>query len=477
MNTDIIGLLGAGSGINIKDLAEQLTAAERAPRQEIIDRNIGRTEARISGLSVLSLIASGMRDAAAQLNDRSDFNRIEVRNGAPQSFAVEAGTAAAPGSHSLEVIRLAQAQQTVSNGFDATDAALNGGEDFTLSLSVGSADAVSIEVSTATPQGVVNAINGKTNETGVSARLLDTGHTPNPWRIVLTGQTGAAKVFSLTSSTLADPPTPVTGLDFANNAQSAQDAELRFNGVTVTRSSNTIGDLIPGATVTLFGTASAARIDLTRNVANAESRIRNLVEAYNDAVALLDELGRREGGSEEFSGALAGQPILRQVTQQLRSLITGDSSTPGGNIKALRDVGVTLDRNGRLQVDDTRLQRALSDNFDDVVRMFSANTDNASNFGNFPRGLGGDIVKRMTDLLAFNGPLRATEQGFNRDLNRERDALAKLELRMEKVLERNIRQFTAMDSLVGELQSLRESLASQFENMSANLAGGGRRRR
>lgn len=472
MNVDILGMLGAGSGIDIQTLAKNLTEAERAPRQAVIDRNIERTEARIEGLSVLALVASGLRDAFAALKDKSDFGRMEVRNGAPTVFSLTAGADAAPGRHAIEVLQLAQGQRTVSAGLPVADpdGALNGGAAFSLSLAVGAGPAVQVQVTDATPQGVVDAINAA--GAGVSAQLVDTGDGGAPLRIALAGPVGAAGAFTISSAggvdfaTAGDPPTQ--GL-----MQAAQDAMLRVDGLQVVRDSNTIDDLIQGATLQLFGAnaGSAATVDLARDTGQATESVRALVTAYNDAMALLDELGRRDGGEESFSGALAGQPVLQQVARQVRGLFAADSSTPSGQVSALRDVGVTLDRNGRLQLDEAKLETALAERFDHVATMFSAGTENQSNLGEAARGLAGDAYKALDGLLAFDGALRRAESGMDRDLALYQTQLEALEVRMERVLERNIRQFTAMDALVGELQSMRESLAVQFENMSANLRG------
>ena len=473
MTTDILGMLGAGSGINIQELSENLTAAERAPRQAVIDRNIERTEAKIGGLSVLALVASGLRDAFAKLKDTSDFNQLDVRNSAPSSFALEPGVSALPGRHSIEVLQLAQPQQTASAGFAAKDSVLHGGAAFSLSLTVGSEDPVDIAIGAGatTPQGVVSAINAA--GTGVTAQLLNTGSGATPWRIVLTSTTGEQGAFTVTS-TSADVDFSTVGVPPTQGVlQSAQDAAVTVNGLTVTRASNTLTDVIPGATLQLYGSnaGSPATVDLTRNTTTVVDSIRELVVAHNDAKVLLDELGRRDGGEETFSGALAGQPLLRQVTQQVRNMFARDSSTPSGDAIALRDLGIAFDRNGRLELDEVKLAAALDERYDDVRTMFTAGTDNQSTLGTANRGLAGDAHKQLDDLLRFTGAIRSTEQTLNSDLDRHRVQLEALEVRMEKVLQRNLRQFSAMDSLVSQLASMREQLAVQFENMSYNLRG------
>ena len=106
-----------------------------------------------------------------------------------------------------------------------------------------------INVATDTPAGVVSAINAA--NTGVTATLIDTGTGANNYRIVLAGQTGSNGVFTLSS-------TPDLGFhETANTLQSAQDAIVGYEGLTLTRGTNALTDVIDGATINLMGTSAS----------------------------------------------------------------------------------------------------------------------------------------------------------------------------------------------------------------------------
>ena len=205
--SNIVNTLGAGSGIDIKALAENLVEAERAPRKDRLDTKIKQTEAKISGYSVIKYSLSQLKSAFEKINDASDFASVKASNSQPSAFGVTTGSTSGTGSYSIEVTRIATEQRTASETFTGRDVSLNGGQPFTLQLTSGSGS-TDISVApkdssgnprAATPADVVSAINGA--KTGVTAQLLNTG---SGYQIVLSGQTGAANQFSLgTTSTVA----------------------------------------------------------------------------------------------------------------------------------------------------------------------------------------------------------------------------------------------------------------------------------
>jgi flagellar hook-associated protein 2 len=148
-------------------------------------------------------------------------------------------------------------------------------------------------------------------------------------------------------------------------------------------------------------------------------------------------------------------------------MVTATSSTPSGNISALRDMGVTLDREGRLQVDATKLDVTLLARFEDVAKAFTADAENLTLVGDQPRGIGGDALKRLDTLMGRDGPIVARSNSAQSQLSKAQEDLAELEERMDGIYERYLEQFAAMDSLVSQLNQLRESLSGQFENLSA----------
>jgi flagellar hook-associated protein 2 len=467
--TNIVSALGAGSGIDIKKLAEDLVSAERAPRQEILDQRVARSEARVSGYGVVRYSLQTLRSAFAALKDVSDFNSITPRISQPDAVGVTAGAGAPSGRYSVEVTRLAAAQRNASAGYATGSTGLNGGAAFDLTLSVGGGAAQTINVTTATVGGVVSAINSA--GLGVTAQLVNVGGT-DPYRIVVTGETGAANSFTLTSA--------AGDLSFATSLGTAADASFSINGLAMARSSNSVSDVIDGVTFELYaptaldgnGDPVPATVDLNRDTSGVRKKIEALVAAYNEADANFKILTDRKSEVEEFGGVLAGDATLGALRSQLRALVTANSSASSGSVTAARDVGLSFDRDGVLQIDDAKLDAALQSSFSDVTTMFTAGAEDQSTYSAAAGGLAGDAYKRIDAMLRNDGLLAKQTTNANSDVTRYKDDLVKLEARMKMLLERYTRQFAAMESIVGSAASLRTSLTSSFEGMMAMYTKG-----
>jgi flagellar hook-associated protein 2 len=456
--TNIVSSLGAGSGIDIKKLAEDLVAAERAPRQTLIDQRIERTEARISGYGAVRYALSALKDAFAGLNEVGDFATVNASSSQATAVSATATSAAAVGRHTVTVTTLATAQRNTSVAGYATKAtSLNGGGSFDLTLSVGGGAAQAITVETDTPEGVVNAINDA--GVGLNASLMNVGGA-SPWRIVVTGQTGATQSFTLTSA--------AAGLDLSNQVQVAGDASLTVDGLPVTRSTNQIGDLLDGVTLNLSAqTAGPATLDLARDTSGVRAKVDALVAAYNDLEDTLKVLSDPASDVEGFGGALDGDRLVQVVRSEVRRLFTGDSSTPGATVRAVRDVGLSIDREGRMSLDATALEAALQSNYDEVVQMFSAAQASHSVYSPGPAGVAGDAVTKLDQMLRSNATLARQNETAAKEADRYRADLTKLEARMATLLERYTRQFSVMEAIVGNASSLRDSLTGTFEGLMA----------
>jgi flagellar hook-associated protein 2 len=469
--SSIVNTLGAGSGIDVKALAQSLVDAEKTPKKERIDAKIAKSEARISGYSAIKFALSTLKTAFGKLNDASDFSSIQPSNTQPSAFGVSASSTAEAGSYSIEVLQTALAQRTASSNFADRATSLNGGAAFKLNLSVGGVSQGDIQVTTATPAGMVSAINGA--KLGVTAQLINTG---SGYKVVITGETGAAKNFTLTSddgtATGTDPKVPVPGFSFSTSLQTATDASFKVNGLPVTRSSNTISDVIDGVTLDLYATSTgAARLDLNRDTAGIKGNIQGLVTAYNDFEESLNILGDSASKVEEFGGALAGDNLLQSVRKQVRDMITSNSTTPGTTIKAGRDVGLSIDRYGKLTLDETKLDKALQNNFGEVVTMFSAGTNNKSIYSTAPAGMAGGAINKLEKMLLSTGLIDTQSQNATKQITKYKEELTVLEERMQKLMTRYTNQFSIMESIVGNSNSTREGLKGTFEGMMKAYTG------
>lgn len=457
--SSIVNTLGAGSGIDVKSLAQSLVDAEKTPRKERIDAKIAQTEAKITGYSAIKYALSELKTAFGKLNDASDFSSIKPSNTQTSAFGVTASTTAQAGSYSIEVLQTAQAQRTASSNFADRATALNGGSAFSLNLSLGGVSQDPIAVTTATPAGMVSAINSA--DLGVTAQLINTG---SGYNVVLTGETGATQSFTMSSDDGSG--NAVAGVSFTTSLQTAADASFKVNGLTVTRSSNSITDVIDGVTLDLYSnTTGAARLDLNRDTTSIKDNLKGLVTAYNDFEETLKILGDSGSEVEEFGGVLAGESLLQTVRTRVRGFISNNSTTPGVTIKAARDVGLSLDRNGKLTLDETKLDTALQNNFAEVSTMFTAGTNNKSIYSPAPAGLAGEAINSIEKMLLSTGLIDTQSKSATGQITKYKADLALLEDRMEKLMARYMNQFSVMESIVGSSTSMREGLKGTFEGM------------
>ncbi len=448
---DYVQALGAGAGFDTKKIVEALVNAEKVPQESRIKSKIAESDAKISGLGQAVSILNVVKDAASRLNDAKDFKTFAVSNSQTSAFTATSTTSARAGSNNITVSQVAKEQRSVSNAFASETAKFNSGS-ITLSLTSGSSSTTTtnITVSDASLQGTVNAINAA--NLGVTAEIVDTGASGNRYRIQLIGETGAEKAFSLASSD--------SSISFSS-VQSAADAQLNVNGIDFTRSSNVIDDVLTGVSLTLNTTTTGtANLNISQDNGEVRSNIVDFVTLYNDAQRQLKDLANSTTGGE-----LAGDSIFRSLTSRLRSTVLGTSSSAGTSITSLSDMGISVSRSGELEVSDTKLDSALSKNYADVIQMFSANTDDQSTSSSDAAGLAGDINRIISDVTASNGYL-ITQQKVLADSNAIRqEELTELEARMERVEERYNRQFLAMQQIIDQMNSTKDSMEDSFANL------------
>ena len=194
-----------------------------------------------------------------------------------------------------------------------------------------------------------------------------------------------------------------------------------------------------------------------------KAKVQALVDAFNSTKALLKTVSDVQSKSPD-GATLPNDSLVRKIGSQLTAMVTSYSSTPGGNnINALRDIGVSIQRDGTLSLDATKLDATLSSKFSDVVKMLSGNQDNSK--GTTPsgaRGLAGDAVKQLTELLGTSGPIVTASNNATSNISFQNKKVADLEIKMTELLARYTNQFSVMDSIVGQMNSLKTSLANQF---------------
>ena len=327
-----------------------------------------------------------------------------------------------------------------------------------------------ITVSTATPAGVLQAVNAVSGTTGVSAQMVNTG---SGFSITFSGQTGAANAFALSNLP--------TGMLMRGSAlQVAQDAQLSVNGLAITSGTNQLTDVIAGVTLDLYApttNGTPARLDLNRQTSTIKDNIKAVVESYNQFDESLKVLADKDSKVEEFGGALAGDSIITMVRTQIRAMFTKDAKAyPGDDntqsplnpdVYAARHIGLSFDRTGKLTLDETKLDSALSKNFDQVVTLLTANKNDQSLYSPAPGGLAGDAVKSIDKMLRSTGIIDGQTRSATKKIEQYKKDLTQLEARMSTLLARYTEQFTVMESIVGESTSTRAGLTNSFKGLMA----------
>ena len=327
---------------------------------------------------------------------------------------------------------------------------------------------IAVAASATTPAGIVAAINSA--NLGITAQLVNTGNIATPYRIMVTGASGASNAFSLTSLKAEAGGGEVTGISFGKKLQSSQDATFNVNGMAMTSSKNTVTDAIAGTTLNFNSITTAgvpANLVFARDTSSISTKLNALVTAYNDANTMLGVVSDPKSTVETYGATLVGNSMVGSVRSQMRQLISGNSSTPAGALTALRDIGFNIDQKGVLSLDKTKLDSALKNNFDNVVTLVTGNRENQSKFSVLPSGVAGEAVKKLTALLETTAPLTTQSTNLTTKISEYKKQLDKLDIRMTDLLARYNKQFATMESMVGQSKSLQTSLKSTFDGMMA----------
>ena len=469
-STNLVNTLGAGSGIDIKALAQGLVDAEKTPRKDRIDAKIKAEEGKISGQSAIKFALTQLQTALGAINDAREFSSVNISNSQPNAFTATTTTGVTPGRYSVTVSAVALGSRLASDLLPNTTDSLGLSNATTFDMKVGGVlKQIPITASDDSPAGLVSAINRASADTGISAQLVKNG---SGYTMVFSGPTGLGKTL-----TLVNPPTALTHL---TTLQSPQDASLSINGLPLTSASNTLTDVMPGLTLELTAPTTdqvPATLDVTRQSGTIKDKLKQLVTAYNDFEDTLTTLGDPKSPDTQFGGTLAGDSLLQTVRTQIRQLIfspvtvyKNDDSNQAAlnpNVNAAWQVGVSFDRFGKMTFDETKLDKALSANFDQVVTFFTANRNDQSIYTSLTGGMAGNAYKRIDAMLRTSGIVQQQTDTANKRISTYKEELTKLDDQMQKLLERYTQQFTAMDSLVGTMNKTRDSLKSSFDGMMA----------
>ncbi|MGE5468377.1 MAG: flagellar filament capping protein FliD [Ignavibacteria bacterium] len=477
-STGTISSQGIGSGIDVSGIVSKLMAVEQQPLK-LLDTKEASYQSKLTAFGTLKGAFASVQTAADALNSSTLFKSMSATASNTNVLSASANTAATAGSYSIDVVARAQGETIASQNFTSLTDKI-GTADGQLKIELGtfsggafSPDAaktpVTINVSQANSSlsSIRDAIN-KANA-GVTARIVDVGGG-NYKLLISSNSTGANTSLRITAqddtgTPLAADNTGLAKLNFDPTAaagsgneytvtMTAQDAHIKVNNLDIYRTANTISDVITGVTFTLQDTGTST-LAVAKDTSGLGSALDAFVKAYNTAAQQVRDLSAYD--SKTKTGAvLTGDSTARTLSSALTDLLNLSLHTQSTNVSSLTDLGITVQRDGSLQFNQSALASALSSDSTAVSQLIKDGY-------NGQKG----IATRMASILKNimddkSGVLATSTNSVNKsiaDIDNQRTSLTR---RLQQIQANYEAQFSAMDSFVASWNQTSTYLTQQL---------------
>lgn len=153
------------------------------------------------------------------------------------------------------------------------------------------------------------------------------------------------------------------------------DATIALDGRTLTSRTNTFTDAVAGVTITAQAAEPGATVDLTvsRDQDAAVKAVKELVDAYNAVVGFVEK-------ESAASGRLPFNGSLRSSLSSLKSPLLADVAglAAGASYNRGSLVGLSVDRYGKLALDEVAFKAALATDREGVTKLFATGSTASS---------------------------------------------------------------------------------------------------
>jgi len=420
-----------GSGLDLPKLVRDLVDNAREKPAELIKKAENVATVKLSSVGQVKQSLNTLKTALEALSKRADKPALAARVSADAGFTVTGTENAVPGLYNVKVESIASAHKITSAG-----GAVPGPG--TLDI-IGGGNTVSVTIAAGdTLADVARSINLAADSKTVIASVVksDSGE-----HLVLS----ARELGTDNALTLGG-----TSTIFATKTEiAAKDAKVVVDGLERTlKGGNSVGDLIPGVNLTLTQAKSQEfTVEVKTDEAALKADLDAFVKAWNEANAVLKRTSAYDPSAspERRASPLTGDSMVRGLQQQLRGQISN-------NLIELRSLGVSIDKDGVMKVDEGEFKNAA---LADVKAVFGTQ-------GQYP-----STLKTMLDgqLNSVDGIVTLREQALNKQISSYKDQLAALDQRMQRLSDRYTAQFAAMERMIVQMQSG----ASALDNLLAGL--------
>ncbi|MDD2685021.1 MAG: flagellar filament capping protein FliD [Gallionella sp.] len=464
------------TNIDVNSIVSQLMTVERQPITKLNTKEASY-QAKLSAYGTVKSAVSSFQTALQSLGTSNFQKRTATASDSTVVSAV-AASSSVTGTYSLEVSALAQSQKLVAAGQTSSTDAIGTGASTTITFDFGTisngtltngvysgasftsngatTQSITIDSSNNTLEGIRNAINAA--DMGVSATIVNDG-SGTPYRLALSSDnSGISNSIKISTdgadaaidTLLAHDPAGVQ--HFAETA-TAQNAAFKVNGVSISKTSNTVTDAIQGVTMTLSKlTTSPVTLSIANDGAAVSTAVSGFVKAYNDLNSTLKTLSAYNS-TTKTGATLQGDATVRTIQSQLRGLLAS-AVTGAGSLSTLTDIGVTFQTDGSLAVNQTKLDSKISTNFADIASLFTSTTGYSTTLGSW-----------ATNVLSSDGLIASRTDGLGRSIKDIGTRRAELEARMISIERRYRTQFTNLDTMLSSMNQTSTYLTQQLANL------------
>ncbi|SDK12885.1 flagellar hook-associated protein 2 [Methylophilus rhizosphaerae] len=387
------------SGLAIDSIVTGLMTIEKQPLTQL-QTQISSYNTKLSAYGTLKSGLSTFQAALDKLSTAAKFTTQTATLSDGSSIVATADGTATSGSYNISVNQLAASQKLATAAFANTSDIIGTG---TLKISFGTYNAadttngtaasftsnldkqaitITIDSSNNTLSGIRDAINAQ--NASVSASIVNDGSGN---RLVITSkETGEVNSMKIDVTDADGNSTDGTGLSALaydplatagsgkNMTQlvAAQNALLTVDGLAVSKSSNTLSDVIQGVTLNLKSvTSTNATLEVATDTSAIQDSVQSFVDAYNKLNSTLNDLTKFVEGGSSSNGPLLGDSTARDIMVKLKGMLAKTSPT-ATTFRTLADIGIKSSYvDGSLSLDSDKLAKALSTNLSDVAKLFA----------------------------------------------------------------------------------------------------------
>ncbi|UPJ46384.1 flagellar filament capping protein FliD [Bradyrhizobium sp. 200] len=372
------------------DALIEAQAAAKAEAATTIQTSITANEAKISAYQSLQTLLSTLATDTASLS-KSIVNSLsssaygaraatisstgDVNASSAVSMAISNG--AATGDHTLTVTQIATAHKVIGTSVADKTADMNLTGTFSIGLEGGTSADISI-TSSMSLEDIVDAINAQAETTNVQASIIQI--SSSQYAMILTASEDNADIS--TSVVSGDDVLNTLGVTESSGAftdvlQTSQPAIFSVDGISLTRDTNDITDVLSGITFSLLQstpTGSTVNISIDVDTSSIQTVLEQFVTSYNavrDYVTTQQTL--TSDGTADSSSVLFGDGTMRNIMTQMEQAL---NSIIGG--LSMSDLGLSFSETNDLVLDTSTLATTLTDDFDAVIALLATKTTASS---------------------------------------------------------------------------------------------------